>query len=218
MLCPFREQSMTFFVLIVSLSTLVWPSTVIALDASPQPADRSSAIIQVNRLLEEELKLAARPQIYLVLDLDASVLIIKSRGIELHRVPIQAWRRDGDRSIEGTYRLRARPAVSRPKAAPADDTSVTAIELQHMPDQYELVFDPGVVIAVSPLQERPWIRLKRAAQDWWNGMRHRLRIGDTDVGTSAVRISIMLEQEAARSLAWTATDGMPILIGLTTLP
>jgi hypothetical protein len=68
------------------------------------------------------------------------------------------------------------------------------------------------------LQERPWIRLKRAAQDWWNGMRHRLRIGDTDVGTSAVRISIMLEQEAARSLAWTATDGMPILIGLTTLP
>jgi hypothetical protein len=209
---------MAFVLLLVSLSTLVWPSPVIGLDPLPQSADRSSAIVQVNRLLEEELKVAARPQIYLVLDLDVSALIIKSRGIELHRVPIQAWRRDGERSIEGTHRLRARPAVSRPKATPADDTSVAAIELQHMPDQYELVFDPGVIIAVSPLQERSWIRLKRSAQDWWKGMRHRLRVGDTDGGMNEVRIAITLEQDAARSLAWTATDGMPILIGRTTLP
>ena len=127
---------MTFFVLIVSLSTLVWPSTVIALDASPQPADRSSAIIQVNRLLEEEVKLAARPQIYLVLDLDASVLIIKSRGIELHRVPIQAWRRDGDRSIEGIYRLRARPAVV--------DSSESDLSVQRSPDGLRRPSSAGV--------------------------------------------------------------------------
>lgn len=207
---------MAFFFLLIGLYGCFFPLTAVARETVREPIDGAAAIIEANRLLEEEIKLAARPQIYILLDLPAQVILIKSRGIELHRLPILAWRQVGDGSLSGVFRLRVRPSVSRPKAAQADNTAVTAIELQHMPDRYDLIFDPGLIISVGQTaRERPWPWVKGMAQEWWNRLAGMLRMTVNVNGANAVRIHLTLAQEVAQSLAWTMTDGMPLIIGRT---
>ena len=184
-----------------------------------EPIDGATAITEANRLLEEELKLAARPHIYMMLDLVGRALAIKSRGMELQRFPIAEWRRMSDGSLSGVFRLRARPPVTRPKAAPVERAIVTAIELQDMPDRYDLEFDPGLIISVGPsLRERPWPWLKQFAQEWWRRVAGLLDIPADADGPTAVRVHLILAQDTAQSLAWSMTDGMPLIIGRTTLP
>ena len=204
--------------LLISLYVLLSVSVVSAHAAIPEPSN-SAAIIEANRLLEEEVKLAARPQVYMVLDLTAQVLVIKSRGLELNRLPIAAWRRVGDGPLSGVFRLRTRPSVSRPKAAPADEASVTAIELQHMPDRYTLMFDPGLVIRVGrSAREQPWPWIKERALEWWSYLSDVIGIRASHNEAPAVRLYLTVTQETAQSLAWTMTDGMPLIVGRTALP
>jgi hypothetical protein len=212
---------MAFFLLLIGLYASIVPSSAVARETVREGIEDATAIIEANRLLEEELKLAARPQIYLVLDLAAQVILIKSRGIELHRLPIAAWRQVGEGSLTGIFRLRARPSVNRPKAAPADNTNatVTAIELQHMPDQYDLVFDPGVIISVGQsVRERPWPWVRGNVEEWWRRLSGMLGMKVDAESITAVRIHLTVAQEVAQSLAWTMTDGMPLIIGRAALP
>lgn len=212
---------MAFFFLFIALHSFIFPSAVVAREAVGERIDGATAILEANRLLEEELKLAARPQIYIVLDLAAHVILIKSRGIELHRLPIAEWRQVGEGSVTGVFRLRGRPWVTRPKAAPADDphTTVTAIELQHMPDRYDLIFDPGLIISVGQsARERPWPWVRGKVKEWWNRLADMLGMTVDANDAGAFRIHLTLAQDVAQSLAWTVTDGMPLIIGRTALP
>jgi hypothetical protein len=171
------------------------------------------AVSEANRLLEEELKVAARPQVYVVLDLTRSVVLIKGRGIELSQIPIVYWRQSGDGAADGVYRLRTRPPVNRPKAAPTDVLS--PIELDDMPETYELQFDPLLVIAVSPpAGERFWPWVAAYFREWWAFLSAPFGKATTaDVVT--VRLHLTLSAAAAQSLAWAMTDGMTLLIGRT---
>jgi hypothetical protein len=212
---------MAFFFFLIGLYASIVPSAVVAGETVRERTDGAMAIIEANRLLEEELKLAARPQIYMVLDLAAHVILIKSRGIELHRLPIAAGRQVGEGSLTGVFRLRARPSVSRPKAAPADNASapVTAIELQHMPDRYDLVFDPGLIVWVGqPARDRPWPWVRGKVEEWWSRLAGTIGMTVNADGTSLFRIDLTLAQDVAQSLAWTMADGMPLIIGRTALP
>ncbi|MBA2252241.1 MAG: hypothetical protein H0W13_05980 [Nitrospirales bacterium] len=212
---------MAFFFLLIGLYASIFPFPVMARETVRERIDGATAIIEANRLLEEELKLAARPQIYMVLDLSAQVILIKSRGIELHRLPVAGWRQVGEGSVTGVFRLRARPSVNRPKAAPAENTNttVTAIELQHMPDRYDLVFDPGLIISVGQsARERPWPWVRGKVEEWWSRLAGMLGMTVNADGATELRIHLTLLQEVAQSLAWTMTDGMPLIIGRTALP
>jgi len=210
---------MAFFFFAVGLYAFISPPFVLAGQALPGSTNDTAAIIEANRLLEEELKLAARPHIYMVLDLAEDVILIKSRGIELHRLLIADWRQRGAGSLTGVFRLRARPSVNRPKAASTDTASIPAIDLQTMPDRYNLVFDPDLIISVGQTaRERPWPWMKGLAQEWWARLASMLGITlDTD-GAAIVRVHLTLAQETARSLAWIMTDGMPLIIGRTAFP
>lgn len=208
---------MALFCLLIGLYASIVPSAVVA----HETVDGATAIIEANRLLEEELKLAARPQIYMVLDLATQVILIKSRGIELHRLSVAEWRQVGEGSLTGVFRLRGRPSVNRPKAGPADNTNttVTAIELQHMPDRYDLIFDPGLIISVGQsARERPWPWVRGMVEEWWSRLAGMLGMTVHADGATAVRIHLTMAQEIAQSLAWTMTDGMPLIIGRTALP
>lgn len=212
---------MAFFFLFIGLYVSFCPSMVLAREAVHERIDGTTAIIEANRLLEEELKVAVRPHIYMVLDPVAKVILIKSRGIELHRLPITEWRQVGKGSLTGVFRLRTRPSVNRPKAAPPDNrnATVTAIELQHMPDRYDLVFDPGLIVSIGQsARERPWTWIKDTVEEWWSRLASVLGMTVHANGASAVRIHLTLGQEIAQSLAWTMTDGMPLIIGRTALP
>src|SRR5678816_4528948 len=47
-----------------------------------------AALQEATRILAEEVKLAARPQTYIIVDLVDRALVIKGRGAELHRLPL----------------------------------------------------------------------------------------------------------------------------------
>ena len=51
----------------------------------------AGAVREASRVLEEELKLAARPQTYVVIDLAPGAISIKGRGVQLHRMMISRW-------------------------------------------------------------------------------------------------------------------------------
>jgi hypothetical protein len=172
------------------------------------------ALSEANRLLEEELKVAARPQVYVVLDLTRSLVLIKGRGIELSQIPIVHWRQSGDSATDGVYRLRTRPPVSRPKAAPSD--TLSPIELDDMPETYELQFDPLLVIVVSPpAGERFWSWAVAYVREWWVFLSAQFGVKATTADAANVRLHLTLSSTAAQSLAWSLTDGMTLLIGRT---
>lgn len=196
------------FLLSAALSLALLAAAASAIDS---PDRDTAALSEATRLLEDELKLAARPQIYLVLNLAERHIAIKGRGLELHRIPIADWTRSGNHPLTSIFRLRTRPAVDRPKAATVENAPVSAIELHNMPDTYELHFDPGLVILVTQSwRDRPWERMKALLRAWWQQARTAASAANDQ---PAVRLHLVLTQEAAQSLAWSAVDGMPLLLG-----
>lgn len=185
---------------------------------SARPHDgpgKLESLKEANRVLEEEIKLASRQQIYLILDLPEQVIRIKSRGVELFNLPVLAWRMS-EGSSAGAYRLRARPEVSRPRAAP--DASLEPINVEDMPAEYVLEFDPGLLVMVAPpARKQAWLWMRSKLREWWMRAMSRLRAGSARASTGPV-FRLTLSPEAARSLAWSVTDGMPLLINRPATP
>ncbi|HKW86119.1 MAG TPA: hypothetical protein VJM82_03530 [Nitrospiraceae bacterium] len=205
------------FIWAIVLAALAWaisPSVSELASQSGSQASDPDVLREANRILEEEIKLAAHPQIYLLLDLSDRSITIKGRGVKLSRLPIVAWQAVEERAMAGVFRLRARPQVVRPKAAPQDDPAQDPIELKDMPAAYELLFDPTLTVTVvPPLQERPWLWVKSLMRDFWTGIASWIRSTDAK-GQKATSpfLRLTLSVEAAQSLAWSVTDGMPLLI------
>lgn len=187
----------------------------------PSEAGELEAIREATETIEGEIKLASRPQIYLVLDLNERVLLIKGRGIELHRLPIHDWslsRWAGEGSVRGLFRLQARPQVERPKVEPGKDPTLEPIDLEDMPWEYDLVFDPPLAILVSPpLREQPWLWGRSRWREWRTRFASWLGFAPAEERQVPL-LRLTLSAEAARSLAWSAADGMQLLIGRTTAP
>lgn len=173
-------------------------------------AEDPDSLREANRVLEEEIKLAAKPQIYLLLDLPANAMSIKGRGIELHRFPIVSWRASTQRPLGTVFRLQARPPVARPKAAIAENPDQAPIELKDMPVAFELQFDPPLTLWIAPpATEGPWGWVKSRSKEWWNRFRSWVA---PDAAANAPHLRLTLSTDDARSLAWSVTDGLPLLI------
>lgn len=87
-------------------------------NAIPESATADPAALQEgNRVLREEIKLAARPQTYVLIDLETKAILIKSWGVELHHLPIESWAATHISYLTTAYRSQ-RPAVNRLKIDP----------------------------------------------------------------------------------------------------
>jgi hypothetical protein len=199
------------FLWLVSTATPAWPSQQ---EGSGSPRFLSEA----NRLLEAEVTLASSPHIYLLVDLPRKVIFVKSRGVELHRLPVVGWRRSGEGSLTGVFYLTARPSVIRPKAGPADEGSPPIIEVSDMPQEYDLVLSQGVIIRIAPPAcEEPWLWVKSRLREWWTLVKGAFQI-PSEEKTIGPGLRLILSRDAAQSLAWSAADGMAILIVPLPLP
>lgn len=176
------------------------------------------AVREAARVLEEEVKLAARPQTYLFIDLVTRTIQIKGRGVELHRIPIIEWSARGLGDMNGPHRLIARPPVVRRKIDPAAAVEQKPIALEDMPVDYTLSFTPQLTIDVAPAAgDHPlqWMRaqgkaLWRTFKNWW---------GSFSAAQSARQspyLQLEISAEQAQSLAWSAVDGMPLVLRRTT--
>jgi len=172
------------------------------------------ALQEGSRVLEEELKLAARPQTYLFIDLVSGVIQIKARGVDLHRIPIAAWTVTELPRLTGTFRLTARPPVNRRKIDPSATTEQEPISLSDMPTEYRLSFTPAMTMDVESAAEQGamgWIHA--TSRKVWKRLRiWRQQLGGVQSPSEAPTISLTLSSEQAQSLAWSMVNGMPVII------
>jgi len=199
--------------------SLLWPLLAVVLcpavfgaDMRAQQPDASAerqALLEANKTLQEEIALATRPQTYVVVDVARGLLLLKARGVEMHRLPVLAWRSSEDRPPVGVFRLTTRPPVDRPKARLGEDATEHPIEVDDMPAEYHLVLEPALTMAVAPpIQDQPWLWFRSLLRWWWTR---------AVSGGSGSWLHLTLRQDSARSLAWSVTEGMPFLIGRTSL-
>jgi hypothetical protein len=180
----------------------------------PFHLDRTNpaALEEAARVLSEEVKLAARPHTYLLIDLADNAIIMKARGVELQRLPLPRWSAVSRDAMTGTFRLVARPSIARRKIGPAGGADQEPVTLADMPVDYHLDFTPSLTIDVVPqpseaplrwtfLQVKLW---SSSLRSWFQSFRPR--------ATPLPRLVLTLPEDHAQSLAWSLIDGMPLVI------
>ena len=170
-----------------------------------------TSVQEATRVLEEEVKLASRPQTYLLLDLVTRTLQIKGRGVELHHFTITAWSAKALHELKGTHRLTMRPPVLRRKIDPTASVEQEPISLADMPMDYTLSFTPPLSIDVMPIAgESPFQWMRAKGQTWWRNLKDSW---STDrPATQAPHLRLEVSAEQAQSLAWSVVDGMALVI------
>jgi hypothetical protein len=172
------------------------------------------ALQEATRILAEEVKLAARPQTYIIVDLVDRSLVIKGRGAELHRLPIQQWSAVHLAEATATFRLQARPPVSRRKVEPLAAGDQPPVSLDDMPIDFTLKFSPSFIMVVHPsASDDFWRWLRVTGREWWMWMKEwawRLSTGYEPAVYPVLHLT--LTPHHAQSLAWTVTQGMPLLV------
>ncbi len=198
----------------VILACLIFLSVILISVPAPALAGQGEATPETTQVLEEEVKLSGRPQLYFLLDLVEKTLLIKGRGIELRRLQVLDWHASDREALASVFILQSRPVISRPKTLPGRDPTLDPIELRHMPVSYDLPFDRGLVVLIVPSpSERPWLWCRTLLRDWWIRNKAYLTITPASPSTpKPVVLRLTVSQETAQSLAWSVLDGMPLLI------
>ena len=199
---------------------LIVPHSAQAADPSlPYDVDLNdpAALQEAARVLAEEVKLAAKPHTYVLLDLPSQTIILKGRGVELHRIPITAWSATTREGLTGTLRLIARPAVVRRKIDPNVAPEQEPISLADMPTQYVLSWTPPMTIEVlSSSSQNRFRSLILKAKVWWRWFQGWARSLFQRQSESVPHLQLILSEDQAQSLAWSLVDGTPLVIRRTT--
>ena len=211
-----RSASFVRFFVLLLLSTLPAGATesenVFGIDLNDP-----TALQEATRILAEEVKLAARPQTYVIVDLVDRAVVIKGRGAELHRFPIEQWSASHLAEVSTTFRLQARPPVTRRKIEPSAGGDQPPVSLDDMPTDFTLTFSPSFLLAVHPSATADfWRWLRFTLREWWVWLKNWIRTlatGKEPAPQPVLRLT--LTPHHAQSLAWTVTEGMPFLIRRT---
>jgi hypothetical protein len=190
-------------------------------------ADLQSA----NFLLKSELQLAKGAKLYMLIDLHGQAILFKAGGVVVNRLPFSASHVVGTVPVTVLRTLGAKKAEKQPKRqevkivteaemaaaptpAPGVDTLV-ALEIDDMPEIYQLVLDDGLVLSVKapPTGDfktkatRYWRDAVETVMEWYHSM--LLKLHDE---TEAPRIVLNLSGPDARQFYWSFDEGMPCLI------
>jgi len=188
----------------------------IALIAVPSYAgDDEARYVRENRLLEEELALARRPDIYFVCNPKEKMAYIKARGIPLRELQMNDFHCWGSPVSGIVYHLSKKSSFFKPdrdmitpgESKEKDNFKIEALELADMPSRYTLVLENGIVIYVKPSSEgivsgitnvsySSVILLTRPVLILWNMLK----------GNPYTAIDIVLSENDARAIYWSLTE------------
>ncbi|MCG2721348.1 MAG: hypothetical protein L6290_04945 [Thermodesulfovibrionales bacterium] len=123
--------------------------------------DDKEIYIRESRLLEEELKLSRKPDIYFIFNLKGKMVYIKSRGISLKELPIKDFNFWGSPVSVSAYRVREKSTFIEPEremikpgeSKKNEEYKVDAFEVTDMPSRYTVILDGGIAIYIKPLTE-----------------------------------------------------------------
>jgi hypothetical protein len=217
MLRPPANWILLLFFLLITI-----PSTRATEHESAADVDLTNALAlqEATRVLAEEVKLAARSQTYVIVDLVDRAVLIKGRGVELHRFPIEQW--SGVQLAEAslTFRLQSRPPVLRRRIEPATGTELPPISLDDMPTDFALRFSPSFSMTIHPpVSDDFWRWLQFNGREWWISLGNwaqTLATGKAPLPRPLLHLTLAAHH--AQSLAWTVTEGMPFLVRRTSSP
>ena len=194
----------------------------IALIAGPASAgDDKERYIRENRLLEEELTLARKPDIYIVFNLKEKMAFIKARGIHLRELQINDFHCWGSPVSGNVYRLIKKSTFFKPGRAmikpgeskEKDNFKIEALELADMPSRYTLVLDGGVRILIRPLTAGI---VSGIGNLFYTSMRFLIRpiamLWHALRGTPYTAIDIVLDKNDARAVYWSLSEGSGAII------
>lgn len=194
----------------------------ITLIAGPVSAgDVREKYIRDNRLLEEELALARKPDIYFVFNLKGKMAHIKAKGIQLKELPVNNFNCWGSPVSGNVYRLKKKSTFFKPgremikpgASKDKDNFKIEALELADMPSRYTLVFDGVVEILIRPSTEgivsgigNIFYAAKRFLICPISMLWYALR------GKPYTAIEIVMDQNDARAIYWSLSDGSGAII------
>jgi len=173
-----------------------------------------ASVKEAARVLEEELKLAARPQTYILIDLAEKTIHLKGRGVELHHLSIGQWTVKSQKQLTGVHRLVARPSVVRRKIEPGKGAEQDPISLADMPADYDLTFASGmtIVVASSAAKDSLVQGIAFMGKAWWRRVKDWVSAIGQDSSLPPAHLELTVSVDHAQSLAWSLVDGMAIII------
>ena len=198
---------------------------ILFLPAGAGAASVGDASVATYRLLSAELHLARQKQIYFLFDLPAGRIEFRATGLTVAELPLAGWRRWGrDGEPQATVLLEkdslSQPQRTKIKVAPGSETpTVTAgghleaLELDDMPERYQLVLDDGTVIRVAPVAQGILGRIVDGWR-WFGWYLSRPLISDWKFirGKPYTELVVVLQPRDAKLLYWSFTAGERSLI------
>ncbi|MBU1713335.1 MAG: hypothetical protein KKD47_09555 [Proteobacteria bacterium] len=194
----------------------------IALIAGPAFAgDDKGIYIRESRLLEEELKLSRKPDIYFVFNLKEKIVYVKARGISLKELQIKHFKCWGSPVSVNAYRVREKSALIEPEremikpgeSKKNEKYKVDAFELADMPSSYTVVLDGGVAIFIKPSTEGIVSGISNASYSSVRFVtRPILMLWNVLKGTPYTAIDIVLDKNDARAFYWSLSEKSKAII------
>lgn len=176
----------------------------------------AGSFARANAVLKSELKLAGKPGVYFIVDLEGRKVQIKAKGMVLKEMPIARVSLWGAPAEPVPLKLIKKSALIKPgrtkiKPGSAEQQASSepdVLELQDMPSRYSLTLENNVRIYVRPnpdgVVSTVWYGIStikkyvtRPLLSFW----HALRRGPYTA------IDIALEKKDAQALYWSFTEG-----------
>lgn len=180
-----------------------------------------NSLISENRLLESELQLAGKPDIYFIFNLEAGKIYFKTRGFFLKELPAEDTRLWGRLIEPKPLKLIkkssfAKPGRNRIKPGKNDENSnsgIEALEVEDMPARYRLALEDGVSLYIMSkpkgflryifyLFSTAGLHISRPVFVLWNTLR----------GRSFTEVDIHLSERNAKILYWSFPEGSKCII------
>ncbi|MGB5158460.1 hypothetical protein [Desulfobacterium sp. N47] len=177
--------------------------------------------IKQNRLLEEEIKLSRKADIYFVFNISEKVIYIKSRGINLKELGIQDSGRWGNSVSVNSYKVKEKSTFIKPgreTIKPGNDTKkdtfeLEALELKDMPSRYTIVLFGGATVFIRPSSQGIITATANAFYSSIKFFTHPLSmVWNTLKGSPYTAFDIVLNENDARALYWSLSNNSAIIV------
>ncbi|MEK7238660.1 MAG: hypothetical protein AAB012_04115 [Nitrospirota bacterium] len=198
-----------------------------AIAISTEAMSKNAAVLEDKTLLlESELELAKKPQIYFIFNLKNGEIFLKSRGVMLKKMKIEDtkfWGRHLDTKPRTLLKKSTLFEPKREKIEPqksreeeTTDTSsfeVKALELKDMPTSYRLVFHESIFISIRPKATGIISKLYNTGRYIsWYLSRPLLTVWNSIRNKPFTAIYLTVNEEDAQSIYWSLTENSKSII------
>ena len=204
------------------LKILIFLLSMFSLTAHGAALSESDRLMRENSLLRSEVQLAKSTQIYVILDLQKSRVLIKGKGVVLQDLPLKSFTTWGAPVQPKALTLQRKTALIEPgreeirpkKSEEEPGSELQALQLEDMPARFRLNFDEGIRVYVKPastgllsfiLNLMSFLKsylVTRPLGTLWNGL-HR---------QNYTEIVLYLSETDAKSLYWSFLQTFHCLI------